>query len=377
MRMKLADDRAAPCSVQFILLILVCLFVPATLSCRTGLETDFTPRQLAGSRSPAPVDISGLATASSGFIIMHASYDASCIVAGAAHGKLFHSDDGGSTWWTMDGLGRQEYWTGLAVSADGSQLVAAGQSLYVTDDSGLTWTQYPFAERYDGSVRLCMSGDGSTLLRIGENYLTVADISRDYGRTWTHHNFDLVGDELEAIGLSYDGSTMAVLQYFQPLHLSRDAGLTWNSADTGNEQWSALAMSPDGRHFALLSYGGVKYEGAARFDVVISHDAGLSWEMQSVDGISGADAVSITADGTTILVSGSGVQEPFMISEDGGGQWRAMPAPEKESEDWAQYTHVFAAGGSRIVVMERSHSIWISDDRGETWVRTLIGIYQE
>ena len=51
-----------------------------------------------------------------GFSTMSASSTGVVIIAGAAHGKLYYSNDGGVTWYTLDGIGVQTHWSGASVS---------------------------------------------------------------------------------------------------------------------------------------------------------------------------------------------------------------------------------------------------------------------
>jgi len=63
-----------------------------------------------------------------GFITLGASSPGDILLAGAAHGKLYYSDDGGVTWFTLEGFGTEEYWSGATVSADGQEMAMTNGS---------------------------------------------------------------------------------------------------------------------------------------------------------------------------------------------------------------------------------------------------------
>jgi len=87
----------------------------------------------------------------------------------------------------------------------------------------------------------------------------------------------------------------------------------------------------------------------------------------------GTNSIAITNNGEKILISFSETDDPFILSKDAGITWEEIPTPEKENTDWPLYTQVFSNSGSRIVAMERSYSVWTSDDFGQTWVKRLAG----
>ena len=318
-----------------------------------------------------------------GFITMSASSSGDVIIAGAAHGKLYYSADGGVSWFTLEGIGVEEYWTGASVSADGQTIAVVGQGLYVSFDSGDNWTVYPFDILYDANSRLRMSDDGTTLIRYADYEL---EISSDFGETWSTPTYPIV-NSFEAVELSADGQTIGALNYYEPLRLSTDGGLNWQEvtndildlsvADPDGGQWSDMAMSPNGQIIALLDAGAIKYHPEQKFDVYLSLDTGASWSIRTVEGIQFAYAIAMSDEGEKLLVSGNTVDDPFMFSEDYGVTWHTMPAPQKENDDWPRFTHVFSNGGKRIVTMESEYSIWTTDDQGQTWIKRLQGLGEE
>lgn len=332
----------------------------------------------------APVVSGEVPVEENGFITMSASSIGDIIIAGAAHGNLYYSDDGGITWYTIEGIGVQEYWTGATVSADGEHIAVAGQSLYISNDSGDTWTVYPFSYAYDGSIGLAMSDDGATIAKAWERFITELDVSHDYGETWIENDFDGLNNLVD-FDLSADGQRVAALHYSEELKISDDGGTTWTDTVTGIVGSVDMDMSPDGQIIALLDTGW-KYEhinedgyveGQPLFDVYLSLDGGESWTIRTmVEGIQGPQVISITNDGSKILVSGFVPYYPFMLSEDYGATWKEISPPESEKGE-SFYTHIFSNSGNRIIAMEEEYSIWTSDDMGRTWIKRLQGLGEE
>lgn len=310
-----------------------------------------------------------------GFITMSASSTGDIIIAGAAHGNLYYSDDGGITWYTLEGIGVQEYWTGATVSADGQDMAVSGGNFYVSHDSGETWTVYAYDTGSDNNPALHMSDDGKTIVTgtilSGSGNLY---ISYDYGDTWTECPLSNGDFYLAGFDVSGDGQYIAGLYEYEPLKLSGDSGETWADATSFYGQWSDIDISPDGEIIALLDAGSIKYGGEKKFDIYLSFDYGESWTPSiMVEGINSATAVSMTSDGSRILVSGINTDDPLMLSEDYGASWVEITTLEKENPNWPHYTHVFSDSGNRIVAMEHEFSVWTSDDLGQTWIKRLEG----
>jgi len=323
-----------------------------------------------------------------GFITLSASSTGDVIIAGAAHGMLYYSGDGGVSWYTLEGIGVEEYWTGASVSADGQDIAVSGSSFYVSHDSGDTWTVYPYGDAYDSDTRLAMSDDGQIIIKTGESISNNLDVSYDYGETWSKDVLVADGYDLMALALSSDGARVAALYEGKALKLSDDSGVTWAEAESGAETWADMDMSPNGQVMALLDLGtGLEgYETIdengdlvldAKFDVNLSYDGGDTWQVITVEGIQNATAISITDDGSKILVSGINTDDPLMLSEDYGANWEAINTLEKENPNWPHYAHVFSNSGNRIVAMEHSYSVWTSDDSGKTWIKRLEGQGEE
>lgn len=218
------------------------------------------------------------------------------------------SRDGGLTWsspYLLGGAGPSSGNLQLAVSADGSQIVAGWNQenrtvINISWDAGATWLPAPFPLSVDGQATdrtaLAMSDDGQTIYVAWINYTQNPDAvqfarSGNGGRMWlvppagnrissnAAPGFDRV-----LLDCSSDGSRVVAL-WNTPgnsaaANRSEDGGATWLSAPditqiaTNASPWS-LTMSEDGSRVvaAVHKSDGVHTRPAVR----VSSNGGTSW----------------------------------------------------------------------------------------------------
>jgi photosystem II stability/assembly factor-like uncharacterized protein len=216
------------------------------------------------------------------------SRDGQRIVAAIQNGPLAVSSNGGQSW-TVGAIGSPAvpltgWWRATDSSADGMVVVAADQNgpVYRSIDGGLTWTQLnvsvggaPIGDRW---YRLAMSDDGNTIAMAGNSVGGPAAgtgiyVSHDSGATWSRP-FALVAD-YSAVAMSPDGRIIGVTVSNpnpdeSPDTVVRASGRVLRSTDGGasfspltmpgtDTDWRAIAMSSDGNKLAAATgfYGGV------------------------------------------------------------------------------------------------------------------------
>ena len=114
-------------------------------------------------------------------------------------GKIYTSTDSGLTWTPQ---GTNNYWTGIASSADGTKLVAtstgAGQ-IYVSTDSGITWFPKDSLRAWSA---VASSTDGSKLAAtVAYGFIYTSGPSSTQGT-----NGYLTGGQNTAVELQYVGN---------------------------------------------------------------------------------------------------------------------------------------------------------------------------
>lgn len=149
------------------------------------------------------------------------SSDGSKMVAVASGAKIWMSGDSGDIWEEATGSPSGD-WRDVAISSDGSKIIAAGDSLFTSSDGGTTWVQASTVgtRRFFEWKGVAMSSDGSQMAACGYGEIWT---SMDTGATWLREaNFDtdayLRGggeDEnsgmMTKISMSADGSQMVAV----------------------------------------------------------------------------------------------------------------------------------------------------------------------
>lgn len=132
-------------------------------------------------------------------------------------GYIYTSSDGGATWVQQVGAG-ERYWTSVDVSSDGSKVVATALTaqsmpldIYRSTDGGAVWTVQSglgqIAE--DSGSGILISSDGQTVVvtdRPTEN--PTIRVSIDGGDTWAYSQEFETYYYVQGVGLSSDGQTI-------------------------------------------------------------------------------------------------------------------------------------------------------------------------
>ena len=173
------------------------------------------------------------------------------LIAVVNGGLIYTSSNSGQTW--TGHAGTTDGWGHVASSADGGKLFAAPNigKMSASADSGTTWTQLPAHQYW---LSLAVSSEGTKLVasdRASEFILTSADA----GITWTVR---LTNKESWGVASSADGERLAAVTTNGQIYISSDAGMTWTARDSARK-WIAVASSADGRKYVALVEGGQIY----------------------------------------------------------------------------------------------------------------------
>jgi hypothetical protein len=188
------------------------------------------------------------------------SADGNKLVAGDQNnGQLYISADSGGNW-TSQGS-PNAFWTSVASSANGSNLVAvaSGGQIYTSTNAGVSWvSRVPGATNW---TAVASSADGSRLIAAASAGQIC--ISTDSGVTWVPQNSPVSG-RITSVASSSDGSRLAVTSGGSAangcIYISSDSGATWTqAAGAPNVSWASIAASADGSQFAAVAYGGNIY----------------------------------------------------------------------------------------------------------------------
>jgi len=234
---------------------------------------------------------------------------------------LYTSNDAGVTWTQRISDTARNY-NDVAVSRNGSILLAGGQitlsdrisGLLGSTDGGVNWTPFArFSNHYSWSS-VALSADGSHMVAAGNNAVlgsTYFYISSDGGTTWATST--LGAAQWQTVAMSDDGSVILVTTLYDYMHVSMDYGATWaTSTSAGQRQWYGADVSADGTKM-VAAVGG---DG-----VWTSSDSGATWVEQVDAGVAAWRSASMSADGMEIVVSSGGSSSYIKTSGDGGATW--------------------------------------------------------
>jgi photosystem II stability/assembly factor-like uncharacterized protein len=294
------------------------------------------------------------------------------VYAGASHGGVFKSADGGITWAAAGRGLLDDRMVALAVDPQDPSAVyaAAFTGVYVSGDGGDSWSSTSLSLPDDGQDNLVSLALDPTLP--GTAYAgTVSDVwkSSDGGHTW--HSVFAVGDGLDVHVIADVGRGLMLALVFRAegfnLFASSNHGITWSNLSAGLPQpvvpkpntggligWQ-LAADPARAGPLYLAYDfalntGIRPGPLTAAVTYRSIDAGHSWH------VSGPGGYPLAAGPAHVVYAGG------YRSGDGGRAWAPIAAPPDAVQ-------VLAAGDSPDVIYAGAahRGVLRSGDGGRTW----------
>jgi photosystem II stability/assembly factor-like uncharacterized protein len=191
--------------------------------------------------------------------------------------KLFTSDDAGVTWKTVytpsKATDEGVAWNDLAMSADGSKILAVGDAMYQEDVDNVPYDgSYHYEYVKVGNVfysnpscssptddswkAVVSSADGTRLLALGSQIST----SRDSGKTWIVQTAGPTGYiPWSNAAISTDGTKIVAVTSGAGIYTSTNAGVAWTQRTTTSQKWVDVASSADGTKLVAVVAGGYVY----------------------------------------------------------------------------------------------------------------------
>ena len=276
---------------------------------------------------------------------------------------------GSSAWVQQVGI-VSSYWKGIALSSDGTKVVAVNNYadyIWTSTDSGVTWTQQLGSNPDASYIGVVSSADGTKIAAVATDYIWT---STDSGVTWTRRD----GGKWCGIASSTDGTNLVAIQaglYTDNspgyIYRSTDSGVTWAQL-TGSilGMWISVASSSDGTKLAAVD--------SNTATLYISSDSGTTWTQQTqesmyFDGVLYTIlGITMSADGTKLFAATSGY---IIKSTNSGSTWTV--ATSVGMNIWVSIA--CSSDGSKIVASAQSDYVYISSDSGTTWIQqTALGV---
>lgn len=230
--------------------------------------------------------------------------------------SVYVSTDAGETWEDTLYNGGSNRWTSVDVSGDGSVMAAVGEALnvYVSIDSGQTWNPYD-TTRYWSSIAL--SYDGSKMVAAVNEAETTGYFyySVDTGQNWANGNQDMGAFGWRDVAVSANGNIMVTVgNSNDEIYLSLDTGAYWSAiVVTSGQNYGSVDISSDGGY---LVFGRVDGQAYTSDDLGVTQlpIAGFS------NGINSISSISVSDDGTKIALT-QDTPGYIKISTDSGSTW--------------------------------------------------------
>jgi hypothetical protein len=165
--------------------------------------------------------------------------DGTVLAAAYSGSTLRISTDSGTTWTER---GDSTYWTCVDLSDDGKTVVAGSQSgLKISTDSGITWSDLTGAGQRVWKT-LAISADGSRIVAGVMRGKVYTGVKSGTDWTWTEH---LTDGQWTSVAMSDDGSKLVAANSGGQMQVSSDQGATWTAqGDTAN--WACVTTNQTG-----------------------------------------------------------------------------------------------------------------------------------
>ncbi len=246
-------------------------------------------------------------------------------------GSIYTSTNSGTTW--VQTSAPSNSWVSVASSADGSKLAAvSGPSvsgsvgaIFTSTNSGITWisnnapnfTWYYIASSADGT-KLVATADDRPAASF-EDFVGVVYTSTNSGVTWVSNSLPVTVRYWYSVASSADGEKLVVVSQFGQICTSTNSGATWQQATNAPDLiWSFVASSADGTKLAAVSQLQSPANGGS---ICTSTNSGLSWTSNNAPNI-GWSAIASSADGTKLVASGYGGSPATYVSTNAGAIWQ-------------------------------------------------------
>lgn len=260
-----------------------------------------------------------------------------------------------------------ESWGGVAVSADGSRMMAVSSAgIYWSTNSGSAWTPcngtgghqwQSIAASADGGFWVAADASGGGIFT-----------STDFGQTWTSNS--VPNENWWSVAASSGGTKLAAAVGIGggPIFRSTDSGATWSPLDApATNYWASIASSADGTKLAAAQLGDNSFPVNYGGYVYISTNSGATWN-RSAAPFSTWESIASSADGTHLIAVSRGTDGGVYTSADFGNTWVSNSLP---SMNWSA---VSASADGRVLLaaassfLGSSPSLFCSTDAGATWV---------
>jgi len=310
---------------------------------------------------------------------------------------IYVSQDGGNTWRRMRdaipaprvapvGLGKGAVnYNSVSLSGDGTSLAVTvlGYGVVITRDLGANWQDAIYAQNSTWGVP-AISSNGMNIFVEGAGKF---NYSLDGGNSWKESTISgtmlaSLNRNFSGLTTSFDGASALVGINGGRIWYSLDGAQHWSESDSPYFNQSYLSNSMDGK---IAFAAGTTIDGNGN-GVWKSVDSGRSWtSLRKTNSLWWS--IKSSNDGTNLVGRETDLNygnERIESSIDTGVNWSVLPLPYARYKNWGS---VAISGNGETLIVSASNpstltsnsvqgqsSIFISHDRGATWVESHINL---
>ena len=247
-------------------------------------------------------------------------------------------------------------WKSVALSADGTLMLAAAETIWMSSDGGINWeNQKSKMNGVDVNWwrSVAMTPDGTTMVAVGTS--TDCWLSTDSGATRAAQaRAGLASQDFSAVVISQDGTKIVAAAGPGNLWISYDSGVGFASRPF-NQDWYGLAMPADGTQVLACVKNG---------NVWMSFDGGNHFIEDSTIGTTKDwRAVASSQDGAVMaaVAYNDGIWLRTDLTGAGGWAWTQVPDPRS----WTAIS--MSQDASTMFAAASPGSVFQSADSGASW----------
>jgi len=229
----------------------------------------------------------------------------------------------------------QSAWSGVACSADGMKLVLDGyeSGIWVSTNRGATWAvaNNIVSNRWSG---IASSADGVKLVAVSRDEYGAIYFSTNAGNAW--QPAAAPNDDYRAVASSPDGTKLAAASTYG-IYTSTNSGASWNltAAVPLIGYFQSVAISADGTKLAAA--GGALYfignttalTGGGELEY--STNSGVTWHVSNASLNWEWSAIACSSNGNFMVAAAYGDTNnnpgPVLISTNAGANWMPTSVP--------------------------------------------------
>lgn len=255
------------------------------------------------------------------------------------------------------------YWTSIALSADGSRLAAVAddvQGIYTSTNSGATWTSNSFPADVNGTL-LAASADGLHLVAATDNSGEI-DVSTNGGMNWKKST-NYIEAAWQSLVSSSDGTVLVLTEDGATVHASTNSGATWFPL-------AELPNSGSGAQYAVMSANASFLGVIAQGGFYTTTNFGMNWTTNSLSLNAIARTIVGSADGSKLVTAPYG--NNIFTSTNFGASW----TQETNSPNLLWWSCASSADGTKLAAVcgaaGGADVIYTSTDSGTTWASNSV-----